>query len=203
MPASSSRSRRRDAILGAAADRFVREGYAETTVDTIAAAAGVARATVFNHFEGKRALLIALYDRQQERLLQRLAERAPGAPWERQLAWFFRSGEAELRVDDALTWILHAEVLHDPLLLAHDEVRGALVRRILEQIVQDGQRQGRLAAGLRPGAIAGLFMDCWTAAVGRWVAQGRQTPLAAEVLRRVRLIVRGVGAGPGPAPRRS
>ena len=52
----------RRAIVDAALQRFVRDGYVATSVDAIAASAGVARATVFATFGGKPALLKAAYD---------------------------------------------------------------------------------------------------------------------------------------------
>jgi AcrR family transcriptional regulator len=52
----------RDAIIGAATRLFVEQGYAASSVDAIAEAAGVSRATVFATFGGKAALLKAAYD---------------------------------------------------------------------------------------------------------------------------------------------
>ena len=49
-------------ITTAAADLFVERGFVATSVDAVAAAAGVGRATVFAHFPTKAALLKAAYD---------------------------------------------------------------------------------------------------------------------------------------------
>ncbi|GAA2785161.1 TetR/AcrR family transcriptional regulator [Saccharopolyspora taberi] len=48
---------KRQAILDAAFTVFAREGYAQAGVDAIAAEAGVAKATVYNHFGDKETLL--------------------------------------------------------------------------------------------------------------------------------------------------
>jgi TetR/AcrR family transcriptional repressor of mexJK operon len=48
---------KRQAILAAAFTVFAREGYAQAGVDEIAAAAGVAKATVYSHFGDKETLL--------------------------------------------------------------------------------------------------------------------------------------------------
>jgi AcrR family transcriptional regulator len=58
--AKAARTRR--AVIGAAERLFVAHGYASTSVQDIAAAAGVSRATVFNSVGGKPALLRACYD---------------------------------------------------------------------------------------------------------------------------------------------
>jgi AcrR family transcriptional regulator len=52
----------RRAVVDAAAELFVRQGYAATTVDAIAGSAGVSRKTVFNAVGGKAALLKLAYD---------------------------------------------------------------------------------------------------------------------------------------------
>jgi len=52
----------RTALLTAARQLFIRQGYAVTTIDQIAERAGVSRATVFNSVGGKGALLKAAYD---------------------------------------------------------------------------------------------------------------------------------------------
>ncbi len=52
----------RAAIIAAATRLFVEQGYAATSVDAVAEAAGVSRATVFATFGGKAALLKAAYD---------------------------------------------------------------------------------------------------------------------------------------------
>jgi AcrR family transcriptional regulator len=50
------------AVIAAASRLFVEQGYAGATVQAIADAAGVSRATVFNAVGGKAALLKAAYD---------------------------------------------------------------------------------------------------------------------------------------------
>jgi AcrR family transcriptional regulator len=54
--------RTRGQIVAAAAELFVADGYAATTIDAIAAAAGVSRKTVFTSVGGKVELLKLAYD---------------------------------------------------------------------------------------------------------------------------------------------
>lgn len=49
-------------VVAAASDLFVRHGYAATTLDAVAEAAGVSRKTVFNAVGGKPALLKLAWD---------------------------------------------------------------------------------------------------------------------------------------------
>jgi AcrR family transcriptional regulator len=52
----------RRAIIDAAAALFIERGYVATSIETIAEAAGVSRATVFTSVGGKKALLKKAYD---------------------------------------------------------------------------------------------------------------------------------------------
>lgn len=52
----------RRTVVAAATDLFVRHGYAATTLDAVAEAAGVSRKTVFNAVGGKPALLKLAWD---------------------------------------------------------------------------------------------------------------------------------------------
>jgi AcrR family transcriptional regulator len=52
----------RRAIIDAAAGSFIERGYVATSIETIAEAAGVSRATVFTSVGGKKALLKKAYD---------------------------------------------------------------------------------------------------------------------------------------------
>ncbi|MEX5709712.1 TetR/AcrR family transcriptional regulator [Parafrankia sp. FMc6] len=53
---------KREAIMEAALDLFVRQGYAATTLDDIATATPVSRQTVYNHFGDKETLFRAVID---------------------------------------------------------------------------------------------------------------------------------------------
>ena len=51
---------KRAAIVGAATKLFLDAGYADTSMDTIAAVAGVSKRTVYSHFDNKAALFAAV-----------------------------------------------------------------------------------------------------------------------------------------------
>ena len=54
---------RREVIVTAAADLFARSGYAAVGMDDIGAAAGVTGPAIYRHFDGKAAVLAAVFDR--------------------------------------------------------------------------------------------------------------------------------------------
>lgn len=49
-----------EAILSAATELFLRDGYARVSVDAVAAAAGVGKQTVYGHFGDKQGLFLAV-----------------------------------------------------------------------------------------------------------------------------------------------
>jgi len=62
------RAERREQILAAATHAFARAGFAATSLDDIAAQAGVSRAILYRHFDSKTDLYRAVLDRARTRL---------------------------------------------------------------------------------------------------------------------------------------
>jgi AcrR family transcriptional regulator len=67
-------------ITDAALDLFVNRGYAETTIDDIAEAAGVGRRTVFRHFPNKEAMLFDHLAVRRDFAIERLRARPASEP---------------------------------------------------------------------------------------------------------------------------
>ncbi|MXO96553.1 TetR family transcriptional regulator [Erythrobacter aquimaris] len=55
---------KREAILAAAAHSFFEKGFAATSIEQVAADAGVSKVTIYNHFGDKQALFAASVDRE-------------------------------------------------------------------------------------------------------------------------------------------
>ncbi len=76
------RQARAELILDEAEKLFVEKGYRDTSIDEIAAHAGVAKGTLYQHFPGKEALIMALLERNfalLEQTLERIAREASPA----------------------------------------------------------------------------------------------------------------------------
>lgn len=86
---------RRRAVLDAAAQLFVERGFHGTTVPAIAEQAAVATGTIYRHFEGKEALVNALYRESKRALMSSLIEGFPfdSSPREQVRAFWFRLAE--------------------------------------------------------------------------------------------------------------
>jgi AcrR family transcriptional regulator len=66
-----------DAILAAALDLFVERGFHGTSVPAVAERAGVAAGTIYHYFEGKEALVNALYRRWKAEIAARVLSDVP------------------------------------------------------------------------------------------------------------------------------
>lgn len=103
---------KRAAILAAAAEVFGREGYGQASVDVIAAEAGVAKPTVYNHFGDKETLF----------------REAIAADADRALAEHLAAVD-QLRDGDDLRAALEKVGHH--MLVCHCEERSVALRRLL------------------------------------------------------------------------
>ncbi|MGO1290483.1 TetR/AcrR family transcriptional regulator [Brevibacterium linens] len=68
------RDQRRDQLVGVARSVFATRGYRTTSMDMIAEAAGVSKPVLYQHFDSKQDLYLALIDSSAAHLDSRLAE---------------------------------------------------------------------------------------------------------------------------------
>jgi AcrR family transcriptional regulator len=85
MRSQTAREDVREAILDAAERLLERFGYRKTTIDDLAADAGIGKGTIYLHFPSKEEVFLGTVDRIVERLGERLVAIAarPGPPRER------------------------------------------------------------------------------------------------------------------------
>jgi TetR/AcrR family transcriptional repressor of mexJK operon len=63
-------AQKRSAILGSARELFLANGFERTSVDAIAASAGVSKRTVYDYYGDKRTLLLAVVEQAVDALLE-------------------------------------------------------------------------------------------------------------------------------------
>jgi len=137
------------AILAAAEHVFAAEGLDRARMESIAARAGVAVGTLYNHFQDREALLAALVGARRDALLQRLdgaladVARRP-----------FEEALGALLCALFEHWAAHRGLLS--LLLLHAERPGSIARTrgaILEEVTRRAEsllRRGREEGKVRP-----------------------------------------------------
>jgi AcrR family transcriptional regulator len=86
----TARANKRDQIIDAAQRCFYERGITATGVDTIAAAAGVSKRTLYNHFASKDDLVLVYIELREQRWRKVLDERLEGVadPVDRILVYF-------------------------------------------------------------------------------------------------------------------
>lgn len=72
-------TRQRERLFEAAAHVFAETGYADASAESISRAAGMSKATFYEHFENKEACILALFDRAYSVLMDRIVSAAAAA----------------------------------------------------------------------------------------------------------------------------
>ncbi len=136
-------------IIDAAREQFLRYGLRRTSIDDIARAAGVGRATVFRRFAGRDTLVGALAVREAQRGIAAVdAVIAPIEDPEERIVAGFVALIGELTGNQLLRQLLHSDqdqIL--PLLTLHGDVVLTLGREYIAGEVRRARRQRATVAG--------------------------------------------------------
>jgi AcrR family transcriptional regulator len=163
------KARTREAIIDAALDLFERDGYDNTTVEDIAAAAEVSPRTFFRYFDSKLDLIMTRTDSTNEDIGPLLAARPAGEGLLESLRQVMRS-LLDTQLTDPLVLREFQVMLSTPSLRNmarehfHEEEAG-LINVVAERLALD---QDDLVAQVIGSMVAGAL---W-AAVNHWVAEG-------------------------------
>jgi len=163
-PKAALMARKRAMIVDAALKAFLEAGYAEASVNRIAAAAGVSIKTLYRHYEGKDDLFSAV--------MQAACGKPPGdsdEPDEPPPRWYALP-PAEALPQAGAEYLRHV-LSQDQLALYRVVVRDA------HRFPELGRRYREVTTGTR-GAIFIRYLDRWADREG-WVVRDKQT--AADV----------------------
>jgi len=153
----------RERVLCSARELFFRYGFNKVTTDEIAAAAGISKRTLYQHFESKERILVEV----TEETARETAERAEAVMRDENRDFLGRMmGLMELR-SESLSRIGKALVVdvqrHFPGLWRMVEgMRSAFLHSYLEKIVEQGMEEGFFRPDLDPKMLALVY----TAAIG-------------------------------------
>lgn len=159
-------ARTRELLIGAAADRFVRDGFAATSLEELVAAAGVSKGALYHHFSSKADLLEAVFDAVSRETIARAMTAAAGVASPRQAlalslkAWLRASQEPRPRavlldIGPAVLGFRRARVIENV-------VSEALVRQAVERAVSMGDAEcddPRLTTKLLNAAVTELALS--------------------------------------------
>jgi AcrR family transcriptional regulator len=146
----------RRAVLGAARPLFGRNGYAQTSVDEIAAAARVTKGAVYHHFAGKEALFRAVYAEVEAEAQARVlgAGDPAGPPVDQMVAMMNAYLDAALDVE-----VRRITLIDGPAIVGHepDESAGQQAGMVaLRSFLATSMARGQLI-DLDPGLLTDLI----------------------------------------------
>jgi len=169
-------SQTRQRLLQAATGEFAREGYARANINRISRAAGFAKGTVYNYFDSKQALMLALIDEIAESHIEFVAasvdqEEDPA----RRLERFFEAGFAWVteNLDRGRVMITTLNG-PDPEFKVHMYAAyQPMFQLVGREIVAAGVEQGTFRH-MEPEAAARLLMTIYLGVGSQVNEQGRQ-----------------------------
>lgn len=146
---------------------FAARGFDQTTVDDIAAAAGIGRRTFFRYFPSKNDVPWGSFDRELDRMRARLKDFDPQVP----LMEAVRLALIDFNTVPDEQLPLHRRrmelILRVPTLFAHSALRFTAWRQVIAEFV--AERTGRCAGELAPQAIAHAVLGVAIAAYEHWL----------------------------------
>lgn len=146
---------------------FIEHGFDKTTVDEIAAAAGIGRRTFFRYFASKNDLPWGEFDG----LIERMREHLASIPAEVPLLDAIRAAVIEFNRFPEHEVPYHRRrmnlLLNVPSLVAHSTLRYAAWRDAVAEFA--AKRLGQSADALQPQAIAWAFLAVSLAAYEEWL----------------------------------
>jgi mycofactocin system transcriptional regulator len=146
---------------------FAERGFEATTVEEIAAAAGIGRRTFFRYFPSKNDIPWGAFEEELERMRARLRACPPGVP----LMDAVRAALIDFNQVAPAQVPLHRRrmelILRVPALLAHSTLRFTGWREVIAEFV--AERTGCRPGDLAPQAIAHAVLGVAVAAYEHWL----------------------------------
>jgi AcrR family transcriptional regulator len=188
----------RTAILGAARDRLLAEGYASLSTRAVADAAGVPLSQIHYHFGSKRQLILAVLDAENVRLLERQREMfdTPQPLWVR---WERACDFLDVDIESGYVRILQEMIAagwSDP------EVAEAVRRMmggwygLLEEVARREVEHGADFGDFTPGEVAALMATPFIGAEELILLGVNESTLPMRsALRKVGTLLRQIGEG--------
>jgi AcrR family transcriptional regulator len=172
-----------DAVITAAAQVLIEQGYERATTARVAERAGVSIGSLYQYFPNKEALVAALIERHAHEIvaiMQRALAGAAGGTLENGLKAVIRAGAQAHRIDPALHKILHEQVPRvGRLAMAMDTSRQ--ITEAIERFLRSHQDEMHPE---RDPATAAIVIETALEALGHKAVIERPDLLAAGIVER-------------------
>lgn len=173
---ADQRNRKRDAVLRAAASAFNRRGYANTSLDDVAAALGVSKPTLYQYFSSKEEILFCCHQlaMDQGEAGIALADAHPGTGFEKLIIYlqrYMRGFFDDVSATPVLTDVGSLTPANRKKVVDRRDRISAATTRLIVQGVEDGS-----IIGCDP-KLASLFALSVVNWMGHWYREdGPNTP---------------------------
>jgi AcrR family transcriptional regulator len=178
---SETKQATRDRLLAAGAEEFGRVGLERASIDAISLAAGCGKGTVYNYFDSKEELFLAVVEAATARSVA-AATTLEGATARERLREVLAAFCAWARDQDAFARVLVRECLmgtpslYPRVIAAEQPLLGTL-----EALLREGARTGELRADLPPDLLAAALAGLVDLALVRSWASGGAEPAIEQI----------------------
>lgn len=190
----------RQRIYDCARVLFLEHGFANTTVEQIAAAADVVPATFFNHFRSKQALLGLLAGEVVEAIEALIAEHFPAAGGTREpLEGFAQAAAEQIAANRGLARDVMLELIRKE---ASPERSAPYLQRIyepVETLIERGQQRGEVRKDWDAAFLAQTVVGILNSAVTRWLGDPTY-PIDVQLPEAARFAWQAIGTDRAPPP---
>lgn len=168
----------RGRIIAAAWKLFYEQGYEDTTVDEIIAAAQTSKGSFYHYFKGKDALLSTLsnvFDEKYEELIEVMDPKLDSYG-----KLLYLNNELFAMIENSIAIELLARLLSTQLVTRGEKSlldRNRLYYRLLRKIIQEGQENGELRADVSVGEIVKAYAICERSILYDWCISGGEYSL--------------------------
>jgi AcrR family transcriptional regulator len=157
---------RQAAILVALEQLSHAQGFAAVTMDEVAETVGISKATLYQHFESKDAMLIALMARHEDQFIAQVTATAGQPPVARLRATMQVLMDGPISPLRGLVSLGRDEILpifraSADLMARHDQIIA-----LLTAIVQQGQAEGSIAPDLAPHTVISAMIALSNVSMG-------------------------------------
>ena len=165
-------------IITAAWQLFYEQGYENTTVDEIIAAANTSKGSFYHYFNGKDALLSTLaylFDEKYEEL-----EETMDSSMDSYEKLLFLNQELFTMIENSISIELLARLLSTQLVTRGEKSlldRSRLYYRLLSKIIMEGQTAEELRTDISVGEIVKAYAICERAFMYDWCSSGGEYSL--------------------------
>lgn len=165
-------------IIAAAWKLFYEQGYEDTTVDEIIAAAQTSKGSFYHYFKGKDALLSTLAYLFDEKYEELMAVMNPDLDSYGKLLYL--NNELFAMIENSIAIDLLARLLSSQLVTRGEKSlldRNRLYYRLLRKIIQEGQEKGELRTDVSVGEIVKAYAICERSFLYDWCISGGEYSL--------------------------